>query len=396
VRVALISPPWYRVPPRAYGGTEAIVSLLAEGLVERGHDVTLFASGDSQTSAKLEHVYPEAPSERIGECVWELGHVLLPFEHTEEFEIVHDHSGPLALALLGATTATVIHTVHGTLDGIVGEVYRRIARSLPRIGLTSLSKRQRQPQPRLPWIATVPNAIPLDRYPLSTAKREDFLLFLGRMCPEKGADRAIEVARAAGRQLVIAAKCREPAELSYFQEYVQPHLGDGVDYAGEASFEQKIELLHRACATLVPLAWEEPFGLVMIESAACGTPVIATRRGSVPEVVAHGVSGIVVRDHRQMPSALKRALALNPVEMRAHVARHFSVEHMVSGYVAAYARAIERTERRRPRTLRTTATYPPATVAPVIPAHKPRAHAPKLGLVGGGDASGEVRSLRND
>jgi glycosyltransferase involved in cell wall biosynthesis len=392
MRVALISPPWYPVPPRAYGGTEAIVSLLAEGLVERGHEVTLFASGDSQTSGKLEHVYPEAPSERIGECVWELGHVLLPYEHVDEFEIVHDHSGPLALALLGTTSASVLHTVHGTLDGIMADVYGRIARSMPKIGLTSLSKQQRRPAPRLPWIATVPNAIALDRYPLSTAKREDFLLFLGRMCPEKGADRAIEVARAAGRRLVIAAKCREPAEHRYFEEYVQPHLGEGVDYVGEASFEQKIELLHRACATLVPLAWEEPFGLVMIESAACGTPVVATRRGSVPEVVAHGVSGIVVRDHRQMPSALKRALALDPVEMRAHVARRFSVEQMVSGYLAAYARAIKRINKIRTlRPLRATATYPPATVTPAVALRTSRAsgNVAKLGLVRG-DASGQV------
>jgi glycosyltransferase involved in cell wall biosynthesis len=202
----------------------------------------------------------------------------------------------------------------------------------------------------------VPNAIDVERFSIGTGERDDYLLFLGRMCTEKGAHRAIEVARAAGRRLVIAAKCREEPELEYFQRYVEPHLGDGIEYVGEASLEEKVELLQRAAVTLVPIEWEEPFGLVMIESAACGTPVVATRRGSVPEVVIEGVTGIVVDDHLDMPAVLDRASALDPVAMREAIVSRFDAERMVSGYVLAYEDALRRTGSRNgsgPRRTRT-------------------------------------------
>jgi glycosyltransferase involved in cell wall biosynthesis len=332
----MVGPPWYAVPPRAYGGTELVVHLLTEGLVREDVDVTLFASGDSQTSAELESVFDEAPSDKIGEAPLELAHVLTAVDRAHEFDVVHDHSGPLGLALLAAEGARVVHTVHGPIDDLMGDVYERAIRS-ERAGLTSLSSSQRRPRPDLPWLATIPNAIDLARYPQRpTDNPGDYLLFLGRMSPEKGAHRAIEVARAAGLPLKIAAKRREPAEEEYFEELVEPHLGDGIEYVGEASRPRMIELLHGALATLSPIEWEEPFGLVLIESAACGTPVIATRRGAVPEVVADGITGVIVDSHEEMPAVVERAVALDRDAMRAEVERCFDARVMVARYLELY------------------------------------------------------------
>ena len=348
MRVALVSPPWFPVPPDAYGGTELVVHLLAEGLVRAGVEVTLFASGDSSTSAELASVFDRAPSERLGEATWELAHLLPACERADEFDVVHDHSGPLGLALLALRGARVVHTVHGALDPLVTSVYERATRPAT-AGLVSLSRSQRTPRPDLPWVANVPNAIDVSRYPLGPAERAGYLLFLGRMATEKGAHRAIEVARRAGLPLKIAAKCREPGEREYFQRFVEPHLGDGIEYVGEVGFDEKLALLRGALATLVPIEWEEPFGLVLIESAACGTPIIATRRGSVPEVVVDGVTGIVVESHLDMPEALSRAFELDREEMRREIAARFDAHVMVGRYLDLYESLLRRApSRRRP------------------------------------------------
>jgi glycosyltransferase involved in cell wall biosynthesis len=347
MRVGIVSPPWYAVPPTAYGGVELVVSLLAEALVARGVDVTVFASGDSRTTADLVSVYDSAPSERIGESIWELRHVLHAAEHSDEFDVLHDHSGPLGATVLAATGKTVVHTVHGPLDSEIANLYRSICRLHSNLALTSLSIRQRDACKGLPWAANIPNAIDTSRFVPGAGTREDYLLFLGRMCPEKGAHRAIEVAQASGRRLLLAAKCREPAEQRYFREHVEPHLGDGIEWLGEASLDEKIVLLQRAAATVVPIEWEEPFGLVMIESGACGTPVLATRRGAVPEVVVDGVTGIVVDDHREMPGVLERALELDPQEIRAETLRRFDLDHMVSAYLRTYEALAPRAAKRR-------------------------------------------------
>jgi glycosyltransferase involved in cell wall biosynthesis len=347
MRIAIVSPPWYAVPPRAYGGTELVVHLLTEGLVREGMDVTLFASGDSETGARLVSAFDEAPSERIGETTWELAHVLRACEQADRFDVVHDHSGPLGLSLLATRGVPVVHTVHGPVDEIVGDVYARACRG-GCAGLTSLSFSQRSPRPDLPWIDTVPNAIDVESYPLRPQGEGEYLLFLGRMCLDKGAHRAIEVARAAGLPLKMAAKCREPEEKHYFERFVEPQLGDGIEYLGKVSLREKVSLLHGALATLAPIEWEEPFGLVLVESAACGTPVIATRRGAVPEVVVDGVTGVVVESHEDMPGVLERAVSLDRDAMRAEVARRFDVSVMVERYLEVYELAIRRIRRRRP------------------------------------------------
>jgi glycosyltransferase involved in cell wall biosynthesis len=341
VRIAILSPVWFPVPPVGYGGIEWVVSLLADGLAEAGHDVTLFASGDSLTKAELASVYEEAPSAEIGNTTPELRHALACYERAEKFDIINDHSGPLAAALGGGSATQVVHTVHGPLTGEAGDVYLSLARVAPQVGLISVSLNQRKPQPDLPWVASCPNALDLDAYPVHT-DRGEYLLFLGRMNPGKGCHRAVEVARTLGLPLKIAGKMREPAEREYFETYVAPHLGEGVEYLGETSHGKKVALLQNARATLFPIDWEEPFGLVMIESMACGTPVIATRRGAVPEVIEHGRSGIIVDDYREMAGALADADKLEPLECRRHAEERFSAERMVRDYEAAYEAVLAR------------------------------------------------------
>lgn len=341
MRIALLSPVWFPVPPTGYGGIEWVVSILADSLADAGHDVTLFASGDSRTKAKLASVYPVAPSERIGTSLTELHHALACYERADEFDVVNDHSGLPAAALGGTVETAVVHTVHGPLDGEAGPVYEQVARVAPHVGLISLSLNQRKPLPGLPWVANCPNAIDLDAYPLEP-ERGDYLLFLGRLSFDKGAHRAIEVAKAAGLPLKLAGKMREPLEKEYFETHVRPNLGWGIEYLGEISHEEKVSLLQHARATLFPISWEEPFGLVMIESMACGTPVIATRWGAVSEVIEHGRDGLIVDDHLEMVDAIAEADRLDPLECRRAAEERFSSERMVRDYEEAYRAVIGR------------------------------------------------------
>jgi glycosyltransferase involved in cell wall biosynthesis len=340
VKVAVLSPVWFPVPPQRYGGIEWIVALLADGLVERGHEVTLFASGDSTTKASLASVFEDAPSEFIGTTLHELHHALDCFERASEFDIVNDHSGPLAAALGAGSQAPVVHTVHGPLNRRAGELYEQIDRFAPRVGLISLSMNQRAPLPHLNWVANCPNALDLSLYPVEPHKG-DYLLFIGRMSPDKGAHRAIAVAQKVGLPLKLAGKMQELREEEYFDAAVRPHLGGEIEYLGEVSHEDKVDLLQNARVTLFPIEWAEPFGLVMIESMACGTPVIATRHGAVPEVIEDGRTGVIVEEHTEMAEVIERADAIDPLECRRYVEESFSKERMVADYEAAYVKALE-------------------------------------------------------
>ena len=340
LKVAVLSTVWFPVPPSGYGGIEWVVSLLADGLVEAGHDVTLFASGDSRTKAKLSYVYEEAPSQWIGRSHWELNHALSCYADADRFDVISDHTGPAGVALSGLVEAPVVHTVHGPMVGEPGVMYERLAGVVPSLHLISLSINQRRPKPDLPWLANCPNALDLSVYPCKP-HTGDYLLFLGRMSADKGCHRAIAVAMELELPLKIAGKMQEPRERAYFQEFVEPHLGvRGIEYLGEVSHGKKVELLQDARVTLFPIDWEEPFGLVMIESMACGTPVLATNRGAVPEVIEHGRSGIIVEHYREMAGALEQADALDPLECRRYVEERFSPERMVDDYVRAYREAI--------------------------------------------------------
>src|SRR3954447_5999115 len=339
MRIAVLAPPWFAVPPTGYGGIEWIVWLLADGLVEHGHDVTLFAAGDSHTKAKLASVFDHAPSEQIGRSLPDLRHILACYERAEEFDVINDHTGPLGAVLGGLLSTPVVHTVHGPLDGEPGDVYQGIGRVAPTVGLISISLNQRRPKPDLNWIANVPNALDLEHYPCKP-HRGDYLLFLGRFNHEKGAHRAVAVAMELGLPLKLAGKMREPREKEYFAEFIEPHLGNGIEYLGEVNHGTKVELLQNARATLFPIEWEEPFGLVMIESMACGTPVIATRQGAVPEVIGDGTGGVIVDHWNDIPAALEQADAIEPTECRRFAEEQFAPGRMVADYERAYREAI--------------------------------------------------------
>jgi glycosyltransferase involved in cell wall biosynthesis len=335
----LLCPVWFPVPPPLYGGIESVVALLAEGLVEAGHDVTVFAAGDSRVDADLSWVYEQAPSDRLGEPLPELRQVLACFERSLDFDVISDHTGPVAAALGGLSVAPVLHTVHGPVVGELGAAYEQIARISPQLRLISLSRSQRRAHPSLPWVANCPNAIDPARFSWSSARGE-YLAFLGRMGPDKGCHHAIAVAQETGLPLKIAAKCREPAERAYFADRIEPHLGGAIEYLGEIGHEEKVELLRDARVTLFPIDWEEPFGLVMIESLACGTPVVATRRGSVPEVLEHGRTGIVVERHEDLAAAVAEADRIDPAECRRAVEERFSPGPLVARYLRAFRAAV--------------------------------------------------------
>jgi glycosyltransferase involved in cell wall biosynthesis len=343
LRVAILSPVWFPVPPTGYGGIEWIVALLADGLVTAGHQATLFASGDSRTRARLAAVYEHAPSEWIGHTYWELRHALSALVRADDFDVIHDHTGMLGLTLGGLVDTPVVHTVHGPLDGEPGEMYEQICSVVPGSRLISISMNQRKPKPDLPWLANCPNAIDFSIYPVHP-HRGDYLLFVGRMSYEKGCHRAVAVAVETGLPLKIAGKMREPPEEEYFRQYVAPHLSDRIEYLGEVTHGEKVELLQNARATLFPIRWQEPFGLVMVESMACGTPVIATSWGAVDEVIDPGVTGVIVDDYRMMPAALEEADLLDPLEIRHRAEQRFAPERMVADYVRAYRRALGESE----------------------------------------------------
>ncbi len=253
--------------------------------------------------------------------------------------MINDHTGPLGAVTGELLSTPVVHTVHGPLDGEPGDVYESIGRVAPSVGLISISLNQRRPKPDLNWIANVPNALDLEHYPCKP-HRGDYLLFLGRFNHEKGAHRAVAVAMELGLPLKLAGKMREPREKEYFAEFIEPHLGNGIEYLGEVNHGTKVELLQNARCTLFPIEWEEPFGLVMIESMACGTPVIATRQGAVPEVIGDGTGGVIVDHWHDIPAALEQADAIEPSECRRFAEEQFAPGRMVADYERAYREAI--------------------------------------------------------
>ncbi len=341
LRIALVAPPWYSIPPHGYGGIESMVYWLAQGLVLRGHDVTVLGAGAAETSARFLATFPEPPSERIGQVLPEVTHALHVAELLDQLErerpldVVHDHCAASALTAARRRAPTVV-TAHGPVTGEMEAYYRRLE---PGISLVAVSDFQRVKAPDLPWAGTVHNATPVDAFPFESRK-DDFCVFLGRMSPEKAPDLAIEAARAAGRQIVVAGKCTEAAELAYFDQRVRPLLGPDAIWFGEADSVQKAELLGRARCLLFPVRWDEPFGLVMVEAMACGTPVVALRAGSVPEVVEDGVTGFVCDDPADLPAAIARVDELEPKACRQRVADHFDVPQMAAGYEAVFRQVL--------------------------------------------------------
>ncbi|MFB9617005.1 glycosyltransferase family 4 protein [Kutzneria kofuensis] len=341
----MIVPPYFDVPPQAYGGVEAVVADLADALVRRGHRVTLIGAGRPGTAADFLPVWDRTVPERLGEPYPEVMHALAArraverLARTEGVDVVHDHTFAGALNAggyreLGLPT---VLTVHGPVNADMHRYYRELGDD---VSLVAISDRQRELAPDLNWVATVHNAVRVRDFPFQRDKR-DYALFLGRFHPDKAPHLALEAAHAAGLPLVLAGKCAEPIEKEYFDREVRPRLTERDEVFGVADARQKRELLKSARCLLFPIQWEEPFGMVMIEAMACGTPVVALRSGAVPEVVVDGVTGLVLDDPEQLPAALERVRGIEPEKCREHVARLFDVDGLGAGYEAAYRSVLD-------------------------------------------------------
>lgn len=334
LHIAMVSPPWFETPPEGYGGIETVVAALVDQLVDQGHQVTLIGAGVNGTKATgYVPAYDRAPSERLGESIPEVVQAAVAAAAIADLDVdlVHDHTLAGPLLARGREVPTLM-TMHGP---VTGELGRYVAHLGATVGVVAISDAQRRLAPRLNWVATVHNAIDVASFPFRDSK-DPFVLWLGRFNAEKGPELAIAAARAAGRRIILAGKRNEPGEQLYFDQIVRPLLGADAEYVGEADSTLKRTLLAGAECLLFPIQWEEPFGMVMVEAMACGTPVVALRRGSVPEVVSHGVTGVIVDDVGDLPGAVVAARALDPAACRAHVQRHFDLPVLGSSYELVY------------------------------------------------------------
>jgi glycosyltransferase involved in cell wall biosynthesis len=337
MKIAQISPLFERCPPKLYGGTERVVSYLTEELVRQGHEVTLFASGDSQTSARLvpgcelalrldPHIKDPIPCH-----IFMLEKVR---RMADEFDVLHFHVDVLHYPLIRDFAERTVTTLHGRLD--LKELHPLYS-SFASAPLVSISNNQRKPMPPVNWAGTVHHGLPRDLLPLNPRPEGGYLAFLGRVSPEKRPDRAIEIAKRAGAKLKIAAKI-DRVDAAYWNDVVAPMIAaaPNVEFVGEINEREKADFLGNAAALLFPIDWPEPFGLVMIEAMACGTPVIAFRRGSAAEVIDDGLTGFLVQDLSEAVAAAGRVGALNRALIRAVFERRFTIERVASEYLQIY------------------------------------------------------------
>ncbi|HYI82986.1 MAG TPA: glycosyltransferase family 4 protein [Acetobacteraceae bacterium] len=328
------------VPPKLYGGTERIVSFLTEELVALGHDVTLFASGDSITSAKLAAMCPRALrlDRSIGDPMAPVFMMLeTVLQRAREFDVLHFHLGYMPFSLFSRQTTSHVTTLHGRLD--LPEIWPHYE-TYTRVPLISISDAQRLPMAWANWAATIPHGLPEDLLRPDHTVRPDYLAFLGRISPEKRVDRAIEIARRAGMKLKIAAKV-DRVDRGYFNKQIRPLLAQPhVEFIGEIADTEKTAFLAGAQALLFPIDWPEPSGLVMIEAMACGVPVIAFNHGSVPEVLEHGLTGFTVEDMDAAVRAVGRLPTLSRVAVRTRFEERFTARRMAENHVALYQRLL--------------------------------------------------------
>jgi glycosyltransferase involved in cell wall biosynthesis len=339
MRIAIIAPPWIPVPPPAYGGTELMLDVLARGLQDRGHDVLLYATGDSTCAVPCGFVHEHAVGLAGGTAV-ELRHVIHGYSAAESYDIVHDHTlaGPFYSAQF--PELPVVTTNHGKFDEELSDLYRAMT---PRVPVISISHAQAESANGVRVERVIHHGIDVERMPFGRGDG-GYLLFLGRMSSEKGAHRAARIAHAARAPLRIAAKMREPAECAYFEDRVVPLLGDVVEYVGEVDADEKARVLAGARALINPIAWDEPFGLVMIEALACGTPVLAFPRGAAPEIVDDGRTGFLCDDERMMAARVAEIDRLDRRACRTSAQTRFSAARMVAEHLELYEQVMLRAD----------------------------------------------------
>lgn len=336
--IAIIAPPWLPVPALAYGGTEAVLDELARGYQVAGHHVLMICHPDSQCPVPKASVIPAEDTKRMGRMSIELEHAIGAYELVQQADIVHDHTlaGPMYSARF--PDLPVVTTNHNSFSRTYNAIYSAV---VPRVGLVAIS-RSHAASTHLPIDAVVHHGINVDNYPFGRGDG-GYVALLGRMVANKGVHRAIAVARAAGVQLKIAAKMREPDEHAYFEELVEPLLGDDVVYLGEVDADGKRELLASAAALLNPISWREPFGMAMLESLACGTPVVGCPQGAAPEIVEHGVTGFLGDSDAELINGLLSLEQIDRRVCREQARQRFSVERMVDGYITLFEQRLRNT-----------------------------------------------------
>jgi glycosyltransferase involved in cell wall biosynthesis len=320
------------IPPKLYGGIEVVVDRLAVGFQRAGHEVLLYTTGDSTCPVPMAWALEHSEGQRIGMAVPELRHVMHAYDAVRDFDIVHDHTimGPVYAEHI--TNQPVVTTIHGPFNDELTDIYERVANRVP---IIAISHAQHAVVPQIPIGAVIHHGVDAADFPIGTGKG-GFGLFLGRMSPDKGAHRAVVAAQKAGIPLMMIGKMREAWEFEYFEEYVKPSLSADIQYLGEVPHEHKLELLADAAAMLFPIRWNEPFGMVMIEAMACGTPVIAFPEGAAPEVVEHGRTGFLVDNEDEMAEAIGKLGEINRADCRAAVEGYFSTDRMVKEHIALF------------------------------------------------------------
>lgn len=347
LRVGVLAPPWLPVPPSSYGGTELVVDVLCRGLQARGHEVRLFTTGDSTCDVPREWLFETGDPDRMGSAVIALRHTAAGYDALATCDVVHDHTLVGLFVSRLHPELTVVTTNHGPFDQDLCDLYGRTASTVP---LVAISHDQARHAPgNVPIGAVIHHGLDLDRYPFE-GQGDDRLVFIGRMNQDKGVHTAIEVARRTGLDLAIAAKMREPVERRYFDTVIRPQLGRGIEYVGEIDHAAKISLLRGARALINPIQWPEPFGLVMAESLACGTPVVASHRGAAPEIVDDGATGFLADTPESLAAAAEDVVYIDRRRCRDRIERHFSMDHMAREHEAFYCSVIQRDAmlRRRP------------------------------------------------
>ena len=330
MHIAMLAPIAWRTPPRHYGPWENVASLLTEGLVACGHDVTLYATADSQTRAKLRSVCPQGYEENrsLIPKVWECLHISELFERAEAYDIIHNHFDYLPLTYSGQTATPVVTTIHGFSSPGILPVYKKYNGKTFYVAISDADR-----APELDYIKTVHHGIDLAQFDFQPDP-DDYLLFFGRIHPDKGVREAVEIARASGKRLILAGIVQDQ---DYFDHHVAPYLNEGrITYIGSVGPVERNRLLGKACAMLHPIAFEEPFGLSVVESMACGTPVIAFDRGSMPELIQSGESGFLVNTVTEAVEATACIATIDRAYCRHHVEKHFTVERMVREYTHVY------------------------------------------------------------